>query len=1232
MSGDPKSKKDLEDFPPLPGKHGNEQASPPPTTQELLMQQIPILVLQKQQGAILEMQRQQTEEHRLLRDELHRQSEINVALEAKIAAKSGTSDSDGAAKSAEQLLERRRKLAYVPEASGNPFPPRPATLTSRMPQLYDLHGSKTYDALSKKSNSSMRYECLVLAPALSYLHDVVCECNDSLDAADDGDLTVYQAADGLVADEVLQQWLNDFDKNRGNAVLSTTAKNAANADSRSAREHRDQRWRERKKYDEDKDGKKSNGKGGASAEVIQWITQGVKLRWKRSPPPQFDHGVSLRDATLQQQVWLDAEKERLLENGLCQSVYLAVPAARLYLRELHFVLAEKSSWGAKKFIDVYDSERGLIVNDSGVSELTNEAEDKNDENGKIGGDIKKNKRGGAVKNFLAQSLCERWKGELGQSRLTNLAVEMQKKALLDSTLDNYGPKAERFIQFCVNNQRPWLPATEATILLYIASMLNDGGVKATSLQPYLSAINNYHEDLRFPGPAKGRAVTRAVKGMATIQTELTMLDEENIETQRTWLPARHVRRVHEAALALTPRSSEELLLLRAYVYVVIACVTFGRPDTVELRRCGVWQVGKRAVVRLRKSGRESRSGIKSCRNVRAMVCAEGPTRVLRIEDMDAHPVDLHDTGAGSPSSRSLRASATTSAAAQTPSPAASPAPAQAELELSVELSAVGCSLVGDTQELLYACIQGLDVRAAQTDVERKLDLWLADVQVANQLRPATYPVLLSARVTKAVNARPSQTTTPLALHGGRTPKGALSAHVEMLRRQVGGVVCVRSASVPAVNVTALQDERCRQIVKCRKTMNAMLRRCPTLVPSWRHGAVTCGAWAYCIPMTHFQAGVDVCDGHAMRPAFGWTRRVERQAPGGAARSLCLDEALLEALPAFLHDLRLTAASRKHDGPSQQPPRSPPTGHGTGGRPTSHSPVGGAPAQKQPHQRGAASPQEAKHGAGQRKMYIEMLRVEPISLVVSFARLPFLPAGVKPLVEVEGAALQLAPLELQHPTVSSSALWATVSAHYIRSMLGELYKLLGSASIFGDPRALLTGLWAALGELYSAPLAGLQEARTRRRPRRTGSASTGTGPLSRSSSQSLSEDGLAADALGGSGSHVDSPGSLHGSINSSFFSRSSSISSHMSDADSPHGQPPSLACGAANHAWLQEAMREAHKSMPGRLGPEQVPGSSLLSAAVGIKNLVPDTLPALSSVLDRPPTPKQIVFDIDATPP
>ncbi|KAK3288059.1 hypothetical protein CYMTET_4453 [Cymbomonas tetramitiformis] len=175
----------------------------------------------------------------------------------------------------------------------------------------------------------------------------------------------------------------------------------------------------------------------------------------------------------------------------------------------------------------------------------------------------------------------------------------------DGQLRTEGAALHFTLLFCEQHQRPWLPASEATVLLYIASLLKDGGIKSASLQPYLSAINNYHEDLRFPGPAKGRAVTRAVKGMATIQAELAV-QEENIETQRTWLPAAHVRRVHEAALKLTPRSPEELRLLRAFAYVVVAFVTFGRPDTgTSLSRqhvhCGDSEF---SVVLLKEKGRQ----------------------------------------------------------------------------------------------------------------------------------------------------------------------------------------------------------------------------------------------------------------------------------------------------------------------------------------------------------------------------------------------------------------------------------------------------------------------------------------------------------------------------------------------------------------------------------------------------------------------------------------------------
>ncbi|KAK3265256.1 hypothetical protein CYMTET_26044, partial [Cymbomonas tetramitiformis] len=109
--------------------------------------------------------------------------------------------------------------------------------------------------------------------------------------------------------------------------------------------------------------------------------------------------------------------------GLCQSVYLAVSAARLYLRELYFVLAEKRRWGAKEFNEdgkahvLYDDgdeetldlskENFKIIDGVTVSERTNEAADTAEENVDSGGNYEINKRGGAVENFLTRSLCER---------------------------------------------------------------------------------------------------------------------------------------------------------------------------------------------------------------------------------------------------------------------------------------------------------------------------------------------------------------------------------------------------------------------------------------------------------------------------------------------------------------------------------------------------------------------------------------------------------------------------------------------------------------------------------------------------------------------------------------------------------------------------------------------------------------------------------------------------------
>ncbi|KAK3253171.1 hypothetical protein CYMTET_37563 [Cymbomonas tetramitiformis] len=375
-----------------------------------------------------------------------------------------------------------------------------------------------YDALAKKSNFSMKYECLVLGPTLSYLHDAVVAGNSALDSAEDGNETldslqgrlreltnsiqgvylllcnrwtmlelraqlemdpstshrggaealraklqfvedrVYQASDGVRADAVLQQWLNDFDKSKGKALLNTTAKQTAGAETGSA-----PRWKPRddKKYDKKHDKDKQDDRkpsGAKGKEVMQWITQGCKPRWKAGPPPAFDHGVSLRDASLQQQQWLNEEKHRLLENGedlACGKGGPGVVVETACDEQVEWPQDLEVTVGTR--LEVYwedddkfypgvvknfnDDGAAHVVYDDGDEETLNLSEEKfnillcegeNEQNKERGGDYKENKRVGDTQNFFVRSLCGRWKNELGQSEYTDLAILMQRRSLLDS--------------------------------------------------------------------------------------------------------------------------------------------------------------------------------------------------------------------------------------------------------------------------------------------------------------------------------------------------------------------------------------------------------------------------------------------------------------------------------------------------------------------------------------------------------------------------------------------------------------------------------------------------------------------------------------------------------------------------------------------------------------------------------------------------------------------------------
>ncbi|KAK3271043.1 hypothetical protein CYMTET_20585 [Cymbomonas tetramitiformis] len=55
-----------------------------------------------------------------------------------------------------------RQLPYGPHVAGNPFPTRPATLETDVPQMFNLNNDKTYGALSKLTHSSMLCEHLLV--------------------------------------------------------------------------------------------------------------------------------------------------------------------------------------------------------------------------------------------------------------------------------------------------------------------------------------------------------------------------------------------------------------------------------------------------------------------------------------------------------------------------------------------------------------------------------------------------------------------------------------------------------------------------------------------------------------------------------------------------------------------------------------------------------------------------------------------------------------------------------------------------------------------------------------------------------------------------------------------------------------------------------------------------------------------------------------------------------------
>ncbi|KAK3275460.1 hypothetical protein CYMTET_16413 [Cymbomonas tetramitiformis] len=236
------------------------------------------------------------------------------------------------------------------------------------------------------------------------------------------------------------------------------------------------------------------------------------------------------------QRWVQA-RELAGFNGLCQSVYLAVPAARLYPRELYFVLGKKRSWGSK--VKLTRHAWGVLKGWSllpATSRWNGREIWRTLTRAKLHTDPSLFAWGGVLN--LSKEARGFWPDELRELHITHLELEAVHKTVRSFLTELEG----KLVRLYCNNQA----------VVVILAMLSH----FTSQNP---------------------------EQMRRMRRLWLLLDLHDIELQargwRRWRGCQGDGGDGETALRLPLANAEQMTLFRACVYVVVAFVTFGRPQT-----------------------------------------------------------------------------------------------------------------------------------------------------------------------------------------------------------------------------------------------------------------------------------------------------------------------------------------------------------------------------------------------------------------------------------------------------------------------------------------------------------------------------------------------------------------------------------------------------------------------------------------------------------------------------
>jgi hypothetical protein len=170
---------------------------------------------------------------------------------------------------------------------------------------------------------------------------------------------------------------------------------------------------------------------------------------------------------------------------------------------------------------------------------------------------------------LRQSLLSQ--GHWHDPVLADRFVDVLSRRLCGTTVQAYGSKLNKFVEFCQGLRAQVVPASAELVYQYLAHLSVEGRVHPRHWAQYVAVINSMHRDLGLPTPWMETGFCRAF----THSAEKPLSESATVRPVRSPLLAEHVCRFVRCALG-----SVDVQVVRAAVAVSLAFLTFVRGASV----------------------------------------------------------------------------------------------------------------------------------------------------------------------------------------------------------------------------------------------------------------------------------------------------------------------------------------------------------------------------------------------------------------------------------------------------------------------------------------------------------------------------------------------------------------------------------------------------------------------------------------------------------------------------